>query len=107
MSRQVKERAAHRYTALLMGLLCTAVFLFSTVELAQAQEHTEQCEAVPKASWKPQAELERKLANQGWKVSRVKETNGCYEVYARDEKNRKVEVFFHPVTFALVTAPAK
>ena len=74
--------------------------------LAFAQEHAEQCEPVPKAQWKPQAELERKLTNQGWKVSRVKVTNGCYEVYGRDEKNRKVEVFFHPVSLALVTAEA-
>ena len=45
------------------------------------------------------------LVNKGWKISRVKITNGCYEVYARDAKNSKKEVFFHPKTFELVTAP--
>jgi hypothetical protein len=68
-------------------------------------QHTEKCEPVPQAEWKPQAELERKLTNQGWKISRVKITNGCYEVYGRDEKNQKVEIFFHPKTFEVVTAP--
>jgi hypothetical protein len=68
-------------------------------------EHAERCEPIPQAEWKPQAELERKLADQGWKISRVKITNGCYEVYGRDEKNRKVETFFHPKTFEVVTAP--
>ena len=57
------------------------------------------------ASRRPQAELERKLTNQGWKVKRAKITNGCCEVYGRDEKNRKVEVRFHPKTFELVTEP--
>ncbi len=71
---------------------------------ARAEVHAEKCEPIPKQEWKPQAELERKLVNQGWKVSRVKITNGCYEVYGRDEKNGKVEVFFHPKTFERVTA---
>ena len=68
-------------------------------------QHAEKCEPIPQAEWRPQAELERKLANQGWKISRVKITNGCYEVYGRDERNQKVETFFHPKTFEVVTAP--
>jgi hypothetical protein len=74
---------------------------------AHAQVHDEKCDPIPKEEWKPQAELERKLVNQGWKISRVKITNGCYEVYGRDHKNNKVETFFHPKTFDVVTAPPK
>ena len=83
-----------------------AVLLALAAAGAQAQ-HAEKCEAIPKEEWKPQAELERKLTDMGWKISRVKITNGCYEVYGRDEKNAKVEVFFHPKTFERVVAPAK
>ena len=68
-------------------------------------QHAEKCEPIPKEDWKPQAELERKLTNQGWKISRVKITNGCYEVYGKNELGRNVELFFHPKTFELVTAP--
>jgi hypothetical protein len=68
-------------------------------------QHAERCEEIPKEEWKPQAELERKLVNMGWKISRVKITNGCYEVYGKNEKGGNVEVFFHPKTFELVTAP--
>lgn len=85
-------------------LICCTTLLVLATGSAFAQ-HAEKCEPIPKEEWKPQAELERKLANQGWKVSRVKITNGCYEVYGRDEKNGKVEVFFHPKSFELVTAP--
>ena len=72
---------------------------------ALAQEHAEKCEPIPKEEWRPQAELERLLADKGWKVARVKISNGCYEVYARDAKNDKKEVFFHPKTLQPVTAP--
>jgi hypothetical protein len=68
-------------------------------------QHAEKCEPIPKEEWKPQAELERKLTDHGWKVRRVKITNGCYEVYGKNEKGGNVEVFFHPKTLALVTAP--
>ena len=72
---------------------------------AVAKEHKEKCEPVPQEQWRPQAELERMLVNKGWKIARVKIANGCYEVYARDAKNAKKEVFFHPKTLQVVTAP--
>ena len=94
----IRISAAHR-----LGRSVAAIGLASAAFGAMAQ-HAERCEPIPKAEWKPQAELERKLAGQGWKVTRVKIENGCYEVYGRDEKNQKVEVFFHPKTLERVTA---
>ena len=81
-----------------------ATLLAASTATAFAQ-HAEKCEPIPKEEWKSRAELEKKLTDQGWKVTRVKIENGCYEVYGRDEKNRKVETFFHPKTLAVVTAP--
>jgi len=57
----------------------------------------------PKAEWKPQMELQRKLLADGWKkVRQVKTDNGCYEVYGFNEKNERSEVFFNPRTFEKV-----
>lgn len=87
----------------------TLVILAALVALACGStaraQHAERCAPIPKAEWKPQAELERTLTDRGWKISRVKIEHGCYEVYGRDEKNNKVEVFFHPKTLEVVTAP--
>ena len=88
-----------------MKTLVIAGALALAVGAAVAQEHKERCDPVPQAEWRPQAELERMLVNKGWKIARVKITNGCYEVYARDAKNAKKEVFFHPKTLQVVTAP--
>lgn len=82
-----------------------AVTLLAASTATAFAQHAEKCEPIPKEEWKSQAELEKKLTDQGWKVTRVKIENGCYEVYGRDEKNRKVETFFHPKTLAVVTAP--
>ena len=85
-------------------LLCTAALAFAGAVHAQ---HAERCEPIPKEQWKPQAELERKLTDMGWKIRRIKIENGCYEVYGTDEKGGKVEVFFHPKTFDRVVAEKK
>jgi hypothetical protein len=84
--------------------VCASLLALAAAGSASAQ-HAEKCDPIPKAEWRPQAELERKLTDQGWKISRVKIENGCYEVYARDAKGAKVEVFFHPKTLDVVTAP--
>lgn len=56
------------------------------------------CESGPKAGWKDSAVLEKQLTEKGWKVRRIKEDGGCYEVYALDDKGERVEAYFHPVT---------
>ena len=60
------------------------------------------CDSGPKSGWQPQAKLEEMLTAKGWKVRRVKEDGGCYEVYALDDKGDRVEAYFHPVTLAPV-----
>ena len=60
------------------------------------------CDSGPRESWQSQEKLEKILAERGWKVRRVKEDGGCFEVYALDEKGDRVEAYFHPKTLALV-----
>ena len=56
----------------------------------------------PESSWKPVEALKTKLTTEGWTISNVKTDEGCYEVYAKNEKGEKVEVYFDPVTFEAV-----
>jgi len=57
------------------------------------------CESGPKSGWQPPEKLEKQLTDKGWKVRRIKEDGGCYEVYALNDKGERVEAYFHPVTF--------
>ncbi|SIQ04359.1 Peptidase propeptide and YPEB domain-containing protein [Paracoccus thiocyanatus] len=50
--------------------------------------------------WRPVDELKTRLKSQGWVVHNVTVDDGCYEVYGKDESGRRVEVVFHPTTFA-------
>ena len=60
------------------------------------------CDSGPRETWQPQEKLEKMLGERGWKIRRIKEDGGCYEVYAFDEKGERVEAYFHPRTLALV-----
>lgn len=60
------------------------------------------CDSGPRDTWQAQEKLEKQLTEKGWKIRRVKEDGGCYEVYAFDEKGDRVEAYFHPKTLALV-----
>ena len=60
------------------------------------------CDSGPRSGWQPQEKLEKMLTGQGWKIRRIKEDGGCYEVYALNDKGERVEAYFHPVTLAPV-----
>ena len=77
--------------------------LLSLTAAGAAHAHgSTRCERVPAADKRPQMELQKKLADDGWKVRQVKNTNDCYEVYGFDPRGARVEAFFDPKTFARV-----
>lgn len=60
------------------------------------------CDSGSPDSWQPQAKLTAMLKEKGWEVRNIKVDGGCYEVYALDDKQERVEAYFHPVTLERV-----
>jgi len=56
------------------------------------------CDSGPEEKWQPRETLQAQLEEKGWTIRRIKVDGGCYEVYAIDEKEERVEAYFHPVT---------
>lgn len=65
---------------------------------AMATGHCPIDKPAPQGQWQPKEALEKKLAAQGWDIRRIKIDDACYEVYAKDDKGRKVEAYFDPKT---------
>ncbi|GAA3898289.1 PepSY domain-containing protein [Halomonas cibimaris] len=62
-----------------------------------------QCTEAPEADWLSQNAMKQKLADQGYTVDRFKVTDGsCYEIYGKDKKGVKVEIYFNPVNGEIV-----
>lgn len=61
------------------------------------------CTSEPKANWLSEAAMKAKLADLGYKFRVFKVTkDNCYEIYGHDKAGKRVEVYFHPVTGAIV-----
>ena len=57
---------------------------------------------VPQDKWRPVEALQAELTAKGWEVSNIKTEDGCYEVYAKDETGKRVELFLDPASFEVV-----
>lgn len=64
------------------------------------------CTEEPKTAWLTEDAMKAKIAAMGYKDIRTfKVTAGnCYEIYGFDKDGRKAEVYFHPVSGAIVEA---
>jgi hypothetical protein len=76
--------------------LLMASFAFSA-------EARTQCTTEPKEKWISEADMKAKIAAIGYKPDVFKVTKGnCYEIYGRNAKGKRTEVYFNPVTGKVV-----
>jgi hypothetical protein len=64
------------------------------------------CTDEAKTAWMTEDAMKAKIADMGYKDIRTfKTTSGnCYEIYGFSKDGKKAEVYFHPVTGAIVEA---
>jgi hypothetical protein len=86
--------------------LIAAAFAFAPLHIASATGLAT-CDSGSPDTWQSQEKLSAKLKEKGWEVRNVKIDGGCYEVYALDEKQERVEAYFHPVTLERVVTTGK
>jgi hypothetical protein len=62
------------------------------------------CTTEPKEKWLSERDMKAKIATLGYKYKVFKVTTGnCYEIYGQDTKGQRVEIYFHPMTGAIVS----
>jgi len=79
------------------------ITLFITSLFFQSANATglHRCDSGERSSWQSQESLKDKLLADGWKVRKIKEDGGCYEVYGTSPEGKRGEAYFHPQTFEL------
>jgi hypothetical protein len=61
------------------------------------------CTTQPKAKWLTPAQMKAKIAKMGYRDIKVFQVSGsCYEIYAHTKDGKRAEVYFNPVTGAVV-----
>jgi len=62
-----------------------------------------QCTETDKSQWLDQTKFQEDLKSQGYEIKVFKVTDGnCYEIYGWNKDKQKVEIYFDPVTGAVV-----
>jgi hypothetical protein len=57
----------------------------------------------PKDQWMKEADFKTQLEKQGYDIKTFKVSKGqCYEIYGYDKSGKKVEIYFDPVTAAIL-----
>ena len=57
----------------------------------------------PKDQWMKEADFKAQLEKQGYDIKTFKVSKGqCYEIYGHDKSGKKVEIYFDPVTAAIL-----
>lgn len=52
-----------------------------------------------KSQWVKETDFQKRLTDDGYKIKKFKVTGGnCYEIYGFDKNNKKVEIYFNPIT---------
>lgn len=63
------------------------------------------CTSVPKDKWMSEDAMKAKVSEMGYqKIRTFKVSGNCYEIYGYTKDNKKAEVYFNPVTGAVVKA---
>ncbi|MBB5745198.1 PepSY domain-containing protein [Brevundimonas variabilis] len=61
------------------------------------------CTTAPRSQWLTEAQMRTRITQMGYTNIRVFQVSGsCYEIYARAPNGRRAEVYFNPVTAAVV-----
>jgi hypothetical protein len=81
---------------------CVAAVLIFTA-ISGAAFAGPNCTSEPKHKWISEGEIKAKAAALGYQYKIFKVTPGnCYEIYGQDKSGQRIEVYFHPMTGAVV-----
>lgn len=85
------------------NLMMSAAIAAACLSVAGAAAAAPACTKAPKAQWLSEAQMKAKIAALGYTKIKVFQVSGsCYEIYAMNKAGKKAEVYFNPVTGAIV-----
>lgn len=84
-------------------LLLKMIAATAALSIAPAAMAAPACTRIPQAKWITPAKMKARIAKMGYRSIKVFQVSGsCYEIYAVTKDGRRAEVYFNPVTGAIV-----
>ncbi|MFB2552771.1 PepSY domain-containing protein [Ensifer soli] len=76
--------------------------LAMTIALPGLAHASPDCTKEPKSKWMSESAMKAKIDALGYKVKTFEVTGSCYEIYGKDKKGERAEVYFNPVSGDIV-----
>jgi len=80
------------------NLLIASLAIVATSGTAYAGSYGKPCTAQPQEKWLTLQQVEKIASDHGYKVAKSKIKGSCVELYARNPKGERVELFLDPAT---------
>ena len=61
-----------------------------------------ECTTAPRSKWMPEATMKARILKDGYVIDKFKVSGQCYEIYGKDAKGNKVEIYFDPTDGRIV-----
>ena len=61
-----------------------------------------QCTDAARDKWLPEATIKQQIVDSGYTIDVFKVSGNCYEIYGKDAKGQKVEIYFDPTDGRIV-----
>jgi hypothetical protein len=75
---------------------------FHVVASAPAALAGADCASHPKSEWISEADMKKRLVEQGYEIKKFKIDGNCYEIYGNNKDGKKVEIYFDTKTGDIV-----
>jgi len=97
------DPADQRIAIMTRSTLFKLALAASALSFATVASAAPVCTRLPAAKWLTPAQMKAKVAKMGYRDIKVFQVSGsCYEIYAHTRDGRRAEVYFNPVTGAVV-----
>lgn len=84
-------------TPLAAAPLAVVALLFSASAIAAPD-----CTRAPREQWLSEAAMTQKILAAGYTIKTFKVSGTCYEIYGKDARGNKVEIYFDPTDGRIV-----
>jgi hypothetical protein len=82
--------------------LVLSVVTLHSVLAAPAALARADCASHPQSEWISEAEMKKRLVEQGYEIKKFKIDGNCYEIYGKNKDGKKVEIYFDTKTGDIV-----
>lgn len=80
------------------NIFLAALFLSAPMAFAGPE-----CTTADQSKWQDKEKFQEKLKAEGYDIKKFKVTKGnCYEIYGWNKDKQKVEIYYNPITGAVV-----